>query len=81
MELQMIAISSEKREIYEKLVGELSRFKQKGEPRFFEDDESASFKYYTLVVATPEEAKLIRENLNKMKKELDEEYRVNARYC
>lgn len=72
MQLQMIAISSERRETYEKLVGELSRFKQKGKPRFFEDDESASFKYCTLVVATPEEAKLIKEKLDTMKKELDE---------
>lgn len=81
MQLQMIAISSEKREVYERLIGELSRFRQKGEPKFFEDDKSSTFKYCTLVVATPEEAKLIQENLNELKEKLDEEYGVNARYC
>ena len=34
MQLQMIAVSSDRREIYEKLIGELSRVKQKGKPRF-----------------------------------------------
>lgn len=81
MQLQMIAISSDKREVYERLIGELSRFRQKGKPKFFEDDKSSTFKYCTLVVATPEEAKLIQENLVELKEKLDEEYRVNARYC
>ena len=81
MQLQMIAISSEKREVYERLIGELSRFREKGKPKFFEDDESSTFKYCTLVVATPEEAKLIQENLIELKEKLDEEYGVNARYC
>lgn len=79
MQLQMIAISSERREIYEKLLAELSKEKLWGEPKFFTDEKL--FKYSSLIVATPEELKVIKEKLNKMKRELEEEYRINARYC
>lgn len=68
----MIAISSEKREVYERLIGEVSRFRQKVKPKFFVDDENSTFKYCTIIIATPEEAKLIKEKLDTIKKELDE---------
>lgn len=81
MQLQMIAISSENKAIYEKLVSELSKYKQKGKPKFFYDLESSTYKYLTLVVGTPEEAKSLKQKLYKMKKQLNEEYGINARYC
>lgn len=79
MQLQIIVISSERRGIYEKLLGELSKEELWGEPKFFKDEKL--FKYSSLIVATPEEAEILNQKLNKMKKELDKEYEVNARYC
>lgn len=81
MQLQMIAISSENKAIYEKLVSELSKYKQKGKPKFFYDLESSTYKYLTLVVGTPGEARLLKQKLYEMKKQLNEEYGINARYC
>lgn len=71
MQLQMITISSINKEIYEKLVSELSKEKQKGKPRFFYDLESSLYKYSTLVVATPEELKVLNHKLNKLKEEME----------
>lgn len=79
MQLQMIVISSERREVYEKLLAELSKEELWGEPKFFEDGNL--FKYSSLIVATPKELNLIKERLNTLKKELDKEYGVNAGYC
>lgn len=81
MQLQMITVSSANKEIYEKLVSELSKEKQKGKPKFFYDLESSLYKYSTLVVATSEEFEVLNYNLNKLKEKLDKEYGVNARYC
>lgn len=81
MQLQMITISSVNKEIYEKLVSELSKEKLRGKPKFYYDLESSLYKYSTLIVATPEEFKVLNYNLNKLKRELEEEYRINARYC
>lgn len=69
MQLQMIVVSSERRDVYEKLLAELSKEELWGEPKFFEDEKL--FKYSSLIVATPEELKVIKEKLNKMKKELE----------
>lgn len=68
MQLQMITISSVNKEIYEKLVFELSKENLKGKPKVLCDDEISLYKYSTLVVATPEELKVLNHKLNKLNK-------------
>ncbi|MGL4934977.1 MAG: hypothetical protein ACRC51_05835 [Cetobacterium sp.] len=71
MQLQMITISSVNKEIYEKLVSELSKENLKGKPKVLCDDEVSLYKYSTLVVATSEELKVLNHKLNKLKEELE----------